>query len=348
MASLIENTDRVYSNKGAEWHGTAIHKKADGTPLEITEEVLSPILFPVCKLENLIGTVDGVSVPVPGLQVVAADLRFRNEGFAPLGAHSRSYKIISNREVFHAMERAMDGIPHVITTAGTLNGCRRFFISVQLMDGGDFMVNGEKFHGIYNFITSHDGELALQGYNSMTRIVCNNTLLASLHSAKNAVRIKHLQGSEVEMTNMAEFINDSLKVRAEFTENYGFLMESRITREEAQLAITGHMWNELDQPEKFSTRSKNVINGVLELFEHGRGNKGETRADLLNGYTDYFSNGRGTGVTAAPISRAINSHFGNAAEKKARFGKILLSGEPKDFIDLITAGDKGGLNAYLS
>jgi hypothetical protein len=338
----------VFSNKGAEWHGTAIHKKPDGSALEITEEVLSPILFRVCKLENLVGTIDGISVPVPGLQVVAADLRHRNEGFTPLGTHTESYKIIENREVFKAMERAMDGIPHVITTAGTLNGCRRFFISVQLRDGSEFMVNGEKFHGVYNFITSHDGTLALQSYNSITRIVCNNTLLASLHSAKNAVRIKHLQNAPVEMLNMAEFINDSLQVRAEFTENYGTLMESRITHEEAQLAITGYMWNELDSPEKFSTRSKNVISGVMELFRHGRGNRGETVADLLNGYTDYFSNGRGTGIKSAPITRAVNSHFGNAAEKKARFGKILLSGDSADFTSLVAAGEKGGLNAFLN
>ena len=74
---------------------------------------------------------------------------------------------------------------------------------------------------------------------------------------------------------------------------------------------------------ELSTKSLNVANRIDELANTGKGNKGETRFDALNGVTEYY-----THETNKDASKAfISSEFGTGSQAKSKALEILMSDE---------------------
>lgn len=333
MSHKIERPyDIVFSDKGKEWHGLAVE-----TPT-IDRSVLAPLFFNVVETAYIKGYVkldggDLTSVKFSDNKGIVADLRGLRDSqdlegqpdIVPLSVMTEHYKIMHNESVFRAVEKAFDGVDHTVTAAGTLDRCRRFFVTVALSEHRGFSAAGDKFMSYVNFLTSHDGSLALQFYDSTTRIVCNNTLNMSLYGKKNMhVKIRHTAGADLELDHISEFLGTLLQRREFFVQDMERLAEKKVTHEEAYDAITGWQFDRVGKPATMSTRSKNAVEGIYDKFLSGNGNLGETRYDVLNGFTDYYSNGDGVGKQVEPIQRVANGLFGNAANLKAVFTNRLL------------------------
>jgi len=341
MSHLIETIDRTYSNKGKEWHGLAtVPLTAAGCPVtSLTRDNISDILFPLAETTLHGDGPDGSRIPLPDNKLVCADLRHRGEGFAPLGIHGDKYLAIENTQIFEAVENALDGTAHTLTTAGTLDGCRRFYMTVQLSDAASLTPGNEAWKAFLCFVTSHDGSLALRAYDSGTRIVCNNTLMMSLgNKGSHSLRITHTRGNRRQLANFPNFLDSVLKGREKFAEAYSSLMARGIARADAFAGLVGMFWQATGQPEALSSRAENAVAGINRAFERGMGNKGQTFADLLNGFTEYYTSGEGCGVSAKPFERAIASQFGGQAEKKNQFFRDLVNNDGAAFADNITAG----------
>jgi phage/plasmid-like protein (TIGR03299 family) len=247
------------------------------------------------------------------------------------------YKVMPNEDIYRAIEKSMEGVEHTITTAGTLDRCRRFFVTVALGEHRGFTVAGDKFQSYVNFLTSHDGSLALQFYDSMTRIVCNNTLNMSLYGRKNMhMKIRHTSGADMELDHISQFLNTLLMRREEFSQDMSRLAEQKVSHEEAYDAITGWQHERVGKPAKMSTRSQNAIEGIYELFHRGKGNLGETRYDVWNGLTDYYSNGDGVGKQVEPLQRVANGLFGGASNLKVIFTNRIL--QPEGWESMVRTG----------
>ena len=356
MASLITSVDKTYSIRGTEWHGLAnVPRDDNGNPVRsLTIDHLGDICFPIISLQNLQGTANGDTVMLPDFQAVAADLRGRGQGIVPLGMHTDSYKVIENSAIWSAIQTALKDHDHVITTAGTLDGCKRFYITAQLTaDGSGFSVNGERFDGFLNFVTSHDGSLACQAYDSSVRIVCNNTLNFSMErrNAKHAVYVKHTSNADVELVNAAAWIDDCLAGRVKFSKDYDRAMNTAASEETAMQALTGFFWRKTGKNDRLSTRTRNQIDEIFQAFQTGKGNRGETMADLLNGITEHYTSGSGTGLTrkgqeVTALDKHVSSQFGAAAEIKQEFARIILAADGTEMQDLIEMGRDKGMPAY--
>lgn len=360
MAHLIETTDRVHSNKGHEWHGKAIFKQgADGVPVELTREELKDIMFPLVSCMGMSGVgPDGHPIHFPEYQGVVADLRGRGNGagFVPLAIHGDTYGMIDNGMIWDGLKEGLQGIPHAITTAGTLDGCKRFFVSVELLDAPGFTVRRDTFKAYVNFISSHDGSLALRGYDSSVRIVCNNTLNFSLGAGAkgklNAV-VKHTGNAHVHIARMGDWLKDTLASREAVKGEFEKLMDTPLAPRQAMTALQGLLWEELHHPEAFSTRARNTITGIHDLYANGKGNHGGSAYDLLNGFTEYYTAGPGAGNRdkLTPLELRANGSFGGAAEKKTEFAKLLCSVDKTGqtgLESLIEMGATGGEKAFLS
>lgn len=360
---LITNLDRVYSNKGREWHGLARVPQGIAPSQSLTRDMIRDIMFPLKEAHGLTGmiqtgTQDGIpqyqEVRFPSRKGVVADLTARNEGFIPLEIHTDKYSIAENSRIFQAIESALPGSE--VTTAGTLDGCNRFFVSVALA-GDAAGVTGDGFRSFLNFISSHDGSLSLQAYTSATRIVCNNTLKFSLRDAANKVRLKHTGDMELKLENLEEFLQEVYARHGAFNKAYDRLRNTRVIREDAVAGILGHFWNETGNPDSISTRTRNAVNSVVQRFQSGKGNHGETMADVLNGYTEYYSIGEGTGKgkpadgTDAAFERQMLSWFGSQADKKENFLELVTGtareGQPS-WQDCVDAGKGAAGQAWKS
>jgi hypothetical protein len=331
MAHLIEKPfDRILSTLGKEWHGMA--EQVDC----ISEEAASPLFFPIVEGVPTL-RLEGEETRLEDWKIVAADLRGREdipagERIRPLHVPKASYEVIDNRTVWDGMTRALDGIDATVSTVGTLGGCKRFFISVSLNSHSEIVLpRGEKCLAFLNFITSHDGTLAMEAFDSTVRIVCNNTLQWSLEAAgKVGFKMFHTAGSAARVANMSDLICEILAGRQNFAETMQSLASQTVSQESAEKIVAGYfaIGQELKPDVALATRSKNAVEEIVRLSYKGRGNVGGNLYDLLNGATEYWSEGDGSGKgTARDKGRKVYSaNFGRAMEHKRNFAAMISHG----------------------
>jgi len=333
MSHQIENHDIVLSDRSPEWHGLA-----RVTPV-IDRAAVDPLLFGIDEgpVSTFAQTPAGlVPVQVPGYKALTA---IRGGQAIPLAIHSDTYKVIENSAVWEALKRSLANHPHTVTTAGTLGGLKRFFVSVSLHDAGGFRAAGDDFRSYLNFITSHDGTLSLKAYDSLTRIVCQNTLNASLATAgKFGVTIRHTAGATAEIRGMEDWIDATLAARRELGNAFEKLAEQPISFGQARQAAAGWLWESGGRPAEMGSRYRNHLDGITSRFERGRGTYGRTVYDLLNGVTEYYTSGSGAGKTVSLADRVANSHFGGASERKADFTRRMI--DPEGLPEMLAAGER--------
>ncbi|MEJ5144689.1 DUF932 domain-containing protein [Sphingobacterium sp. MYb388] len=139
------------------------------------------------------GTVmDGSEIEVPNNFA-----NIRSDNNTVLGVVGKDYQIVQNNEAFSFFDAIVgnaDGI--LYETAGALGQGERIFITAKL-PGYIRVGNGEDVTEKYIFLTtSHDGSGSITAAFTPIRIVCQNTLNASLRSMSNVVRIKHTTGAK--------------------------------------------------------------------------------------------------------------------------------------------------------
>jgi hypothetical protein len=158
--------------------------------------------------------------------------------------------------------------------------------------------------------------MAFKAYDSSVRVVCQNTLNASLASIGDInLRVSHTKNCEVRISNMTQALADLFVKRDAFYATYEGMTSKGMTLAQAERILVGFLTND----DKASTRAKNVTQNVLDLFVKGKGNSGQTRADLLNGLTEYYTH------EASDNTRKLfsSSEFGSGAMKKAEFFSLL-------------------------
>ncbi len=310
------------------------------------------------ELQAVYNIVSGVSLSeMPHHQALVADLRDSRpelrgteHELVPLHIPKKRYQPIENCQVWDAVKRSLVGVDAEVTCVGTLFEAKKFFISVELKDESNmeirvkrtFGVEKEKFYANLNFITSHDGTLAAQAYDSMIRIVCMNTLMASLEAAGSVgFNVYHTKGAEVAIANMGELINAILKGRVQFRDAMEYLSTVAVSAAEAQEIILGYFLK-FQGNDEAAKKTVNATEEIVNLFLRGKGNRGESYYDLLNGATEYWTHGDGTGKKANVAEKATKAAFGAAAEHKARFFNLLMSG--KDAIAEVREIGKKGLS----
>jgi hypothetical protein len=206
-----------------------------------------------------------------------------------------------------------------------LEGAKKFFVSVDIGDS-DLVINKDRFKAYVNFITGHDGTLATTAYDSVIRIVCMNTLMASRQAAGEVgFSVYHTKNADLAMHNLPELFSAILKGRANLKEVMEYLESNKCDHNDALAMAAGYFCLETDK-EELSTRSMNAAQGIATLFTRGTGNKGETLYDLANGATEYWTSGEGTGKgKTSAADRTYRSVMGSAATHKESFVAMLAN-----------------------
>lgn len=299
--------------------------------------------------QRMIATVKNLCA-MPAHQGLAADYRgvredlndHETQGLVALHVPKNSYQPISNGELWDAAKGAIEGIGAKVSCVGTLKAGKVFFVSVQLNeDGGKFTVkraNGEGFDDFFanlNIIGSHDGTLGVKAYDSTVRIVCMNTLRWSLEAAGDVnFTVYHTKNAPTAMTNLPALVNAILSGRAQFRDSMEYLATQAISATDARLLVTGYfvrgfLANAHTEKDAYqiATRTRNAIEEISTLFHRGKGNLGKSLYDLLNGVTEYYTTGEGTGKGETDkAARLCKANFGKAADHKTAFCNLLMSG----------------------
>lgn len=250
-------------------------------------------------------------------------------GLVPLHIPKNSYFPIENGTIWDSMATALKDVDAKITCAGTLEAGRKFFVSARLGDGGKFEVNGDSFLANLNFLTSHDGELAVEAFDSTVRVVCMNTFRMSRQAAGEVgFKVYHNQNASLAMPNLGPLVNRILTGRAEFRTNLEYLASVPVSLETAREILLGY-FVQVTGAKQLATNAFNATDSILALFRNGKGNKGASLYDLFNGATEHYSGGDGTGSDAKPAEKVYKGVFGRASDHKESLFNLLMAGESK-------------------
>jgi len=346
MSHQITNIDNLLvpntaDNSYKTWHGLEQKSATDTIQLQEVEEAG---IHPTIVEAPVQGIVNGQAVPIKGEKALFAQT---NDGsYVHVNTPKDSYAVIQNSQVWDSMTKALEGIDHKVSCVGTLGGLKKYFISVELGENKTFEVNGDKFYAYMNFMTSHDGSLAMSAHDSLTRCVCANTLKWSLEGAKNLdFKVHHKGNASIMVDGLGKFINSILLGREHFVEvmeefNSIDVYDSDVEDIIADYFLLKDLNRSKAEVNGFSTRTKNQIQEISRLATTGKGNTEAERIirngaskitayDIFNGATEFWTSGDGVGKTTEAGKKAYSSEFGTASNNKVQFTNYLSSGQYK-------------------
>lgn len=163
------------------------------------EVIKSPLYT---NASNIIDPTDSLEIRDNDVNVPNYFATIRTDNNAVLGVVGKEYHIVQNREAFSFFDAIVGGTDGILyETAGALGNGERIFITAKLPDYIR-VGNGDDVTEKYIFLTtSHDGSGSITAAFTPVRIVCQNTLNASLRNMSNVVRIRHTSGAKQRLEN---------------------------------------------------------------------------------------------------------------------------------------------------
>lgn len=190
-----------FSVKEKAWHGLGQIVEQYPTSEEAIQfagldyEVEKSPLF--TKGTGIVQVAEGIVLQDTEIEVPNYFANIRTDNNTVLGVVGRDYHIVQNREAFSFFDSIVGGGNGILyETAGALGNGERIFITAKL-PGYIRVGTGDDVTEKYIFLTtSHDGSGSITAAFTPIRIVCQNTLNASLRNMSNVVRIKHTAGAK--------------------------------------------------------------------------------------------------------------------------------------------------------
>jgi phage/plasmid-like protein (TIGR03299 family) len=163
------------------------------------EVIKSPLYT---NASNIIDPTDSLEIRDNDVNVPNYFATIRTDNNAVLGVVGKEYHIVQNSEAFSFFDAIVGGTDGILyETAGALGNGERIFITAKLPDYIR-VGNGDDVTEKYIFLTtSHDGSGSITAAFTPVRIVCQNTLNASLRNMSNVVRIRHTSGAKQRLEN---------------------------------------------------------------------------------------------------------------------------------------------------
>lgn len=307
MSAGIYTFDKVVALQ-KEWHGQ--------------EE----IVWPEINFDNSGLNWEVVSFPVfvNGKSVAGFKAVVRKDLGLVLNIARDSYTEIQNSRVWEVIQNSLAGINHTIRVTGSIENCRKVFISIALNEKQDYLVNRDVFQNYLTFVTSHDGKINFEAYDTSIRVCCKNTLNWS-RKQKGILnlRVRHSKNNELRIQDMEANLEELFKKREEYYTSLEYLTSKPMTLEQANKILTGFV---CQKNAELSTRASNMVDTMSGLFVHGHGNSGQTRYDLLNAVTEFYTHESHSDNQ----KQFLSSEFGGGSEKKLEFYDLLFSDEELD------------------
>lgn len=271
-----------------------------------------------------------IYVPSGSKQIVSLD------NGLPIGpAVNESYTMISNNEVFDLIEKSLDGTKHTIDSTGSVKARSIVFVSVKLDEG--FKAAGRLTESRLNFLWGHSGKMALITKTGLTQVVCANTVMMALCEHSDfKLSVKHTKNAKAEIVNLEKAIAAHIKVCDGFQELMDKFANISITPNQAEKMFAGFLAKS-DGKEllPLSTRTRNTIDRLYQLFKGGAGNNGDDMADVVSAITDFYTHESSGGGNR--WKQFESSEFGAGNTAKINFIEAVKTEEDRKA--LIKRGD---------
>lgn len=252
---------------------------------------------------------------------------FRTDNGAFLGSVGEGYTVVNHVEGFRMLDslvNAADGAHY--ETAGVLGRGEVVWGLIDLKQ--TVAVGDDVSKGYLLFTTSHNGSFAHQYRQTLTRVVCQNTLNVAIRAKTAAMfRVKHTKNAQARIDDAHKALEAIAGETKTIEEKLRFLAERRVTRESLD-SIMARLFPKVkddDGTERVTTRRENIVADILARYEYADGGafpeQRGTAYNLLNAiteYTDHFRSTKGG-------QRAESATFGSGDKLKTQALEVILA-----------------------
>ena len=235
----------------------------------------------------------------------------RSDNGAHLGSCGKKYRPIQMDEMFDILNTASNKVGNRFNTGGinhtgyTLAGDGKRVV-VQSKLGEPIDVEGDKVEGYFYTVIDNTGMGSNKCAASTTRIACDNAL--HLIEKRRGDNLRHSQTFDDNVEGMISRIIRNIKDFTGFGNTVEFLKNTKFSRNQ-MVKLTQKL---IPVEKEESTRRINQREGIVELYEGGQGNVGESRWDALNAFTEFETHKR----KQSP-EKLVRSLMGNTLSTKA-------------------------------
>lgn len=215
----------------------------------------------------------------------------RTDNHYPLGIVGSRYQPIQNWEAFDFFDKMIGEGHSQYETAGVLGNGETVFITAKLPEY--IKVEGDTIDSYLLFTMAHDGSGAIQVMFTPIRVVCNNTLSMAVGSAKNKISIRHTKSAKDKLDNLDKVMGMTNDLKDELNNSFRILQDITVPDNKVtDLMIECLGLTPMEEDEKLSTRSENILKDALEYYKYGFGQREimGTAYGFLNGVTGYLQN----------------------------------------------------------
>jgi len=229
----------------------------------------------------------------------------RSDNGAHLGSCGRKYRPIQMDEMFDILNTASDRVGDIKHDGYTMAGDgRRVVVRSKL--GEPIDVDGDKVDGYFYTVIDNTGMSSNKCAPSTNRIACDNAL--HLIEKRRGDNLRHSDTFDANVEGMVTRIVRNIEDFTGFNDTIEFLKSNKFSRD--QMAKLTQKLIPVEKEE--STRRVNQREKIVELYESGRGNVGESRWDALNAFTEFETHSR----KQSP-EKLVRSLMGNTLSTKA-------------------------------
>lgn len=224
----------------------------------------------------------------------------RTDTQAILGLVGNDYTILQNSEVFNFFDNIVGSGQAIYETAGCLGKGNIIFVTAKLPK----TIKVKNDSPVENYLvlsTSHDGSMAITAYFTPVRVVCQNTLNASLNQCSNKVFLKHTLNVKERFVEAAKMMGIHSGYLDMLEQAFNLMLDKKVKDRDVKYIITSCMMNKeeikqlaLTGAVGFSTRKENMIQELVNYY-HGAAELDSIRGTcygVYNAVTGFFQNAK--------------------------------------------------------
>lgn len=262
-----------------------------------------------------------VDVPAPkfALTVRTNPVTGETEPFGPVGAN---YTVIQNEDQVDFLQAVLDESGAFIETAGALKGGAQVFYTAKLPQ--QMLVGGVDAHDLYiAILNGHDASMALRTIVTPVRIVCRNTQIAALATAKQEFTIRHTKNAKMAAEVAREALSLTFAANDEFQAEAEKMIQETLTAGEFERIVNEVLTTD-DQgagprAEKSRIERFAVIRGLWEApTQSAIAGTRWAGYNAMTEWVDHYRRTNGATPEARTVSRATAAVAGTAVQFKKR------------------------------
>lgn len=232
-----------------------------------------------------------------------------------------SYCLFTPRDAWDYVHEVLGGTRFTVKSIGMIWNRSQWFMSTWL-DELAGILDGYEFN--LNWSGGLDRSISPQSELSGTRIVCSNTQLISRMTGEVLFKKKATKKFRTALEESKAEIEKAVGMSRIFAEQLKSLEANSCTPERAGRIYAGYIGLDTNCQE-LSTRGRNTVEQLKALHVRGLGNRGETEADCLNGFTEYYTRGNTESPNYDAGKAWVSGEFGGNADRKAAFAGLMMN-----------------------